>query len=252
MMKNRKGGRKPTALSLLMMVLLIVCSLLKERRWHRERQMGDRPQKSLEMAACMRTGDHEIQEEVYKIGESPNGLFAVTAGGQRKQKEETPVSRIITGKFVKVFHCSLFLLLPKFGFLKAFQTAQKAVYKQSRGKENRICTAAVFIRKQKLYYGTMGGGIVAIVRNGRLIPVTKGRRRRSGAEIFSSPVALFKGESVVLISRGLYKAMKWEEIEGHVKREGACVEKVFKLMERLNLNNRTKKTNASVVLIKVL
>lgn len=145
---------------------------------------------------------------------------------------------------------------------------------------------AVLVKDRNLYYAVVGNVKVAVYRNHELVPVTaghtisvlarqkytEGKLTRQGAaalldqhrlnnvvgqdgfrevEFFDQPITLYGGEYVVLMSDGLYEAVKWKALEDCLEQEGTCQEKAYQMIEFVNKSEAEEKDNASVDILKV-
>ena len=140
--------------------------------------------------------------------------------------------------------------------------------------------------ERKLYYAVVGNVKIAVYRNHELVPVSsghtigvlarqkyeEGKLTREKAisllnhhrlynfvgqdgfqdvEFFDTPIALYGGEYVLLMSDGLYETARWKDMENCLEGEGSCQDKAYQLIELVNQSEEEEKDNGSVVVIKV-
>ena len=142
------------------------------------------------------------------------------------------------------------------------------------------------IMERKLDYAVVGNVKIAVYRNHELVPVSsghtigvlarqkyeEGKLTREKAisllnhhrlynfvgqdgfqdvEFFDTPIALYGGEYVLLMSDGLYETARWKDMENCLEGEGSCQDKAYQLIELVNQSEEEEKDNGSVVVIKV-
>ncbi len=231
-------------------------------------------------------GDREVQEDEYGVTESEEGTMAVLADGMGKHFGGKIAGRIAVQVFQDMFEDRNAFYNPQYYFRKAFQGSNREILKQLDENQGSASVAAVLIKDRKLYYATVGNVRVAVYRNQELVPVTSGHtinvlarqkytegkltrqeavalleRHRlynyvgqdgfRNVEFFDTPITLYGGEYVVLMSDGLYDTVRWKEIEDCLEDGGTCQEKAYRIIELVNRSEEENKDNASVVVIKV-
>lgn len=239
-----------------------------------------------ETGASKTIGNREIQEDEYGITESEEGTMAVLADGMGKHFGGRIAGRIAVQVFQDMFEDHNAFYNPQYYFRKAFQGANREILNQIDDNQGSASVAAVLIKDRKLYYATVGNVKVAVYRNEELVPVTSGhtihmlaRQKYSegkltrqeavtllerhrlynyvgqdgfrDVEFFDTPVSLYGGEYVVLMTDGLYELVRWKDVEECLKSNGTCQEKAFQIIELVNQSQEEDKDNASVVVIKV-
>ena len=141
------------------------------------------------------------------------------------------------------------------------------------------------IQKNWLFYAVVGNVKLCVYRNGDLVPVSAGhtldvlaeekfrigKLSREDAlvmlenhrlynylgqdgfkdiEIFDRPIALKKGDIIVLMSDGLYELIPWREMESVLSSGQDCQNMAYSLIEKVNQSSVQDKDNASVILLR--
>lgn len=239
-----------------------------------------------ESGTCKTIGKREVQEDEFGVVESEEGTMAVLADGMGKCFGGKVASRIAVNTFQDMFENRNAFYNPQYYFRKAFHSANREILNRLDGERGAASVASVMIRERKLYYAVAGNVKVAVYRNHELVPVTsghtinvlakqkytEGKLTRKDAvsllehhrlynyvgqdgfheiEFFDTPVSLYGGEYVVLMSDGLYESVKWKEIEDCIEAEGSCQDKALALMEMINQSVDENQDNASAVVLRV-
>lgn len=231
-------------------------------------------------------GDREVQEDEYAIAETEEGLMAVLADGMGKHYGGKIASRTAVNVFRDLFEDRNAFYNPQYSFRRAFQAANREILNQLDENQGSASVGAVLIRDRKLYYAVVGNVKVAVYRNHELVPVSsghtigvlakqkyeEGKLTRQEAvrlldhhrlynfvgqdgfrdvEFFDTPIALYGGEYVLLMSDGMYETARWKDMEDCLEGEGSCQDKAFRLVELVNRSEEEEKDNASVVVIRI-
>lgn len=239
-----------------------------------------------EYGASKTIGSREVQEDEYGITETEDGTMAVLADGMGTHFGGKIAARTAVQVFLDMFEDRNAFYNPQYSFRKAFQGANREILKQLDENQGSASVAAVMVKNQKLYYATVGNVKAAVYRNHELVPVTSGHtisvlaRQKYGegklsrqeavslldhhrlynyvgqdgfreVEFFDTPITLYGGEYVLLMTDGLYETVRWKEIEDCLEGQGSCQEKAFQLIERVNQSQEEEKDNAAVVILKV-
>ena len=238
-----------------------------------------------ETGASKTIGSREIQEDEYGIQETREGIMAVLADGMGKRFGGKIASRKAVEAFSEIFEDETAFQHPQYSLRKAFQGANRAILKQLDEEQGCASVAAVILKDHHLYYASAGNVKVAVYRRHELVPVTsghtisvlarqkyeEGKLTREEAlslldhhrlynfvgqdgfrdiEFFDTPIRLYGGEYVVLMSDGLYETAKWKDMEDCLEGDGSCQDKAFRLVELVNASEAEEKDNGSVVVMK--
>lgn len=239
-----------------------------------------------ETGASKTIGDREVQEDEYGITETEEGLMAVLADGMGKHYGGKIASRTAVNVFRDLFEDRNAFYNPQYSFRKAFQAANREILNQLEEEQGRASVGAVLIKNRKLYYAVVGNVKIAVYRNHELVSVSfghtigvlanqkyeEGKLTRQEAlslmnhhrlynfvgrdgfqdvEFFDTPIALYGGEYVLLMSDGMYETARWKDMEDCLEGEGSCQDKAFRLVELVNRSEEEEKDNASVVVINI-
>lgn len=271
-------------LVIILLILLGAVALLM-RVWLSVAGRGTQPGKRVyETGASKTIGNREVQEDEYGITESGDGMMAVMADGMGKHFGGKIASRTAVEVFLDIFEDSNAFYNPQYSFRKAFQGANREILNQLDENQGCASVGAFMIKNRKLYYAVVGNVKVAVYRNQELVPVTSGhtinvlarQKYKEGkltrqeavtlleqhrlynfvgqdgfhdVEFFDTPITLYEGDFVVLMTDGLYEAVRWKDLEDCLGGEGSCQEKAFSLMELVNRSEEEDKDNAAAVVV---
>jgi serine/threonine protein phosphatase PrpC len=231
-------------------------------------------------------GDREIQEDEYCMMETEEGSMAVLADGMGKQLAGKIAARLTVQAFRDMFEDRNAFYNPQYSFRKAFQGANREILNQLDENQGCASVGAMMLKARKLYYAVVGNVRVAVYRNHELVPVSsghtinllakqkyeEGKLTREEAvsllnhhrlynfvgqdgfqdvEFFDTPINLYRGEYVLLMSDGLYETARWKDMEECLEMEGDCQQKAYRLIELVNQSAEQEKDNAAVVVMQV-
>ncbi len=231
-------------------------------------------------------GDREIQEDEYCMMETEEGSMAALADGRGKQLGGKIAARLAVQAFRDMFEDRNAFYNPQYSFRKAFQGANREILNQLDENQGYASVGAMMLKEQKLYYAVVGNVKIAVYRNHELVPVSsghtinllakqkyeEGKLTREEAvsllnhhrlynfvgqdgfqdvEFFDTPINLYRGEYVLLMSDGLYETARWKDMEECLEMEGDCQQKAYRLIELVNQSAEQEKDNAAVVVMQV-
>lgn len=230
-------------------------------------------------------GDREVQEDEYGITENEEGgVMAVLADGMGKHFGGKIAARLAVQVFEDLFADRNAFSNPQYSFRKAFQGANREILNQLEEGQGRASVGAVMVKDRRLYYAVAGNVKVAVYRNRELAAVTSGhtisvlarQRYQAGrltrqeaaslldvhrlynyvgqddfrdVEFFDTPIELYEGEYVLLMTDGLYETARWKDIEDCLEGGGSCQEKAYAIIELVNNSQLEEKDNAAVVVV---
>lgn len=239
-----------------------------------------------ESGASKTIGDREIQEDAYGIMEAEGGILAVLADGAGKELGGKIAAGLAVDIFEYVFEGGNAFYNPQYYFRSAFQMANREILDKTINVQGRAAVSAVVVKKKKLYHAVAGNVKVAVYRNGELVPVSAGHtidilakqkymegklsKEEAAAlldqhrlynyvgqdgfkdvEFLDTPITLYGGEYVLLMSDGLYETAGWKEIEDCLGAKGSCQEKAYRIIDLVNNSKEQDKDNACVVVLKI-
>lgn len=241
----------------------------------------------MEIGTCMTIGGRDVQEDQTGTLTTASGTMAVLADGAGKEFGGRIASRIAVNTCIEIFKDYNAFNNPQYYFRKAFHCANqeiiKAVEDESRGRASVGC---VMIKGRYLYYAVAGNVKVCVYRDDSLVPVSvghtvavlaeqkfhEGKLSRQDAmkllenqrlynylgkddfkdiEIFDAPIKLMAGDTIVLMSDGIYECIATRKIEEVLYKDSTCQEKAYELIEMVNTSPTDHKDNASIILISV-
>lgn len=270
------------ALILLCVSLVLMRLGIMFQEW-KSKEIGDC---GCEVGTSKTIGNRGIQEDEYGITESEEGTLAVLADGAGKEYGGKAAAKLAVQVFLDMFEDRNAFYNPQYYFRKSFQGANREILNQIEEKQGRAAVGAVLVKNRKLYYAVAGNIKVAVYRNHELVPISIGHtmealaRQKYGEgklsreealslleqkrlynyvgqddfqniEFFDTPITLYGGEYILLMSDGLYDTARWKDIEDCLEDKGSCQEKAYRMIELINNSEEEEKDNASVVLLGV-
>ncbi|WP_297721089.1 PP2C family serine/threonine-protein phosphatase [Intestinimonas sp.] len=239
-----------------------------------------------DVGSSMTIGGREVQEDYVGTLATPAGLLAVLADGMGKTYGARIASRTAVETCLDLFRDYNAFDNPQYYFRKAFHAANRAILREL-GDEGygAASVGAAMIQDNWLFYAAVGNVKLCVYRGGDLVPVSAGhtldvlaeehfqtgRLSREDAlamlenhrlynylgqdgfkdiEIFDRPIALQKGDIIVLMSDGLYELIPWKEIEDVLAGGEDCQSMAYALIEKVNQNTAEDRDNASIILIR--
>lgn len=264
--------------------MLLVIRIMMAARYPWDMSLKKRS--GCESGASKTIGDRELQEDEYGITETEEGIMAVMADGMGKQFGGKIAARTAVQVFLDMFEDKNTFYNPQYSFRRAFQGANREILNQLEENQGSASVAAVMVKERKLYYSTVGNVKVAVYRNRELVPVTSGhtismlakQKYKEGkltrqeavslldhhrlynyvgqdefrdVEFFDTPISLYGGEYVLLMTDGLYETVRWKDIEDCLEVEGNSQKKAFAIIDLVNNSQKEEKDNAAVVVLQI-
>ena len=257
-----------------------------EANGQKEQDSVRRRHSGCETGASKTIGDREVQEDEFGLTEKDAGVMAVLADGMGKHYGGKIAARTAVQVFLELFEDRNAFYNPQYSFRKAFHGANREILHQLDENQGSASVAAVMIKNKELYYASVGNVKIAVYRNHELVPVTaghtvnvlarqkfqEGKLTREEAvallehhrlynyvgqdgfrdiEFFDTPISLYGGEYVVLMTDGIYEGVRWKELEDCLESGGKCQDMAFEMVELLNRSEEEDKDNGAVVVVKV-
>lgn len=277
----------PEYIILFLVLLGAVLLILRLRLAAASAKKGSGRTAVCETGASRTIGSREVQEDEYGITETEEGTMAVLADGMGKHYGGRIAGRTAVKVFQELFEDKNAFYNPQYYFRKAFQGANREILNQLEENQGSASVGAVMIKNRKLYYAVVGNVKAAVYRNQELVPITSGHtinvlakqkytegkltrqeavtlleRHRlynyvgqdgfRDVEFFDTPVTLYGGEYVVLMSDGVYETARWKDMEDCLGGEGSCQQKAFAMIELVNKSEEEDKDNGAVVVMRVM
>lgn len=241
--------------------------------------------RDLEIAKETIIGCEEIQEDYIDIVSSENGTLAVLADGLGKNEAGKISSITCVKTIIKMFKEEGSKEKLTYFFKKAFNKANHEVIKRVERDKGGASLLSVIVNGNLLYYALVGDVMLAIFRNKELIKLSEGHAMSEvakkeyyngnlqkseamyalkeekllyyvGQESFKDietselPIELYKNDIIVLMSRGIYKSLRWVEFENILNNKKANIEEICEeIIESIESKNQNN-CNGSIVLMK--
>lgn len=244
-------------------------------------------QKGIHIGCSMTIGGREVQEDNLDTMMTDAGVLAVLSDGMGKAYGGRIASRIAVETFIELFKEYNAFDNPQYYFRKAFHSANKEILKNLENERRGAASVGcAMIRENYLYYAVVGNVKVCVYREGDLVPVSTGHTIHALAEeyfkegkisrqdamtlldnhrlfnyigqdgfhdieLFDTPIALKKGDIVVVMSDGLYELLPFQDMEQILSNKENCQTKAYQLMDAVNQykEKEIEKDNASVILL---
>ncbi len=239
-----------------------------------------------DVGSSMTIGGREVQEDQVGTLYTPSGLLTVLADGMGKEYGGRIASRAAVETFLDLFKDYNAFDNPQYYFRKAFTAANRAILRiLNNERRGSASVGAAMVRDGWLYYAVVGNVKICVYRNGDLVPMSAGHtldvlaeeKFRIGhlsredalvllethrlynyvgqdgfkdVEYIDRPVALRKGDIIVLMSDGVYDLLPWRNIEDILAHGQDCQRMALEITERVNTTVAEYKDNASVILVR--
>jgi serine/threonine protein phosphatase PrpC len=243
------------------------------------------PYRYTRVGQCMTIGDREVQEDNYGVLENETGALLVMADGMGRKYGGKIAGRVAVETFMYLFEEYKAFEKPQYYFRKAFHAANRAILNKVEDGRGSASVAAALVANHTLYYALVGNIKIAVYHGGDLVPVSEGHtidvlarqkylkgnltkesalallgRHRlynfvgqdgfKDIEFFSQPLPLRTGDTVVLLSDGVFETLRWREIEKELAQGEDAQQQALRIIERVNLSKLPNKDNASIVIYK--
>lgn len=240
--------------------------------------------KDLEVGMCKTIGERELQNDSFEVIENQCGLLGILCDGMGSGNTGKICNDIVIKVFTELFTKNISSNI-KYFFQRAFNISNKEVLKVLNDRRGGSSTASVIIRKDKLYYGSVGNCRIFVYRNNELIPIIEGQTLGTSAEkfyrngkltkeeaeslmnekmiinyignehfreidMYDVPIQLKKRDIIILLSDGVYNTVSCNSIEMALSRNISAQEAAFSIIERINRKKEGYKDNGSAVVIK--
>ena len=237
------------------------------------------------IAKSMTIGSRELQEDAVDFAVKDDGFMLVLADGMGREYAGRISSNLAVGTFKSFFQSMNVWEKPQYYFQQSFSMANQKILTELDDQYGGAAVAVALVRGNKLWYALAGNVQIAIFRDGDLISITnghtigalamdkwrKGSISRSDAlrvhenkRIYNylgqdgfkdiesmDEVELKAGDSIILMSDGVYDCLRWRDIEDCLKYSNTVDDTVYKIVELVNENDGHDKDNASVVLARL-
>jgi len=235
-------------------------------------------------ASAQTTGNKEIQADCIQVFQNAAGIMAVLADGIGKENTGKVAAQVAADTIMDAFEPYHVLNSPEYLFRTAFREAHKRVQKTIGERRGGASLGAVFMDQTKLYYAIAGDVKVALLRNGEVIPISKGQTINVWAEeayqeglltknetiwtleenriwnyvgrdgfraieLCRLPIQLRPNDVIVMISRGIFEEVSWVEMEDILLNQTNLQEKVNLIIRLVESKEHPDKDNGSIVML---
>lgn len=237
--------------------------------------------KDILVACRLIIGKEEIQEDDVGYTETENGLIAVLADGLGK-KESGRISSLYAVKEIQeMFKNEGSNEMQGYFFKKAYNKANHEIMQRVESDKGGASVLSVIINEGYLHYALVGDAMLAIFRRNELFKVSKGHSidviaqkqylegkieknkaisvikdkkllyylgnssYGNNLELNEEPIKLYKGDIIILCSKGVYKGIRWIELENILRQKKDVEEICNQIMYRVDKSN-----NGSILVMK--
>lgn len=240
---------------------------------------------AIEIGNAQYIGTREKQDDSFGSYQKPYGAMAVVADGIGGFINGDIASNMTVNTFLKEFKKNDVTGNVNYYFQTSAKMANYEIRKKFEDTPCGTTVVSVIVNKRQMYWFSVGDSSISIYRKQRLIPVNRkqnvenwleeqyfsGKIRREealnhpqkrrlinyigydgfeGGETCEQPVALQKGDMVLLYSDGL-ETLNQIELEELLNQKGTANDIAENIIEAIKYKNVKSKDNATVVIIKV-
>lgn len=261
----------------ILFVLMAVLHVLRQREL---RTPTDFYSSDYEVGAASTFGTRDVQQDYYGVRQNQGVLLMLLADGAGANGEIA--AKLAVDTYRDLFERTNAAKQPQYFFRRAANTANKNITNTLEERQGETSIAAAFVEDNKFYYTVVGNCRITVFRDGDLVPIseghtldvlarhgyTKGRISREKTlalldhhrrynslgqdsfdeiEFVSTPLELRRDDLIVMMSEGVYSALRWVDIESALERGTSAqflADKIIKLVDDLDTRD---KDNATVL-----
>lgn len=237
-------------------------------------------QKDIIIASSLVIGMEEIQEDDIGITETEQGTLAVLADGLGK-KEAGRISSVYAVKEInEMFKSEGSDENEVYFFKKAYNKANNEIIIRVERDKGGASVLSCIVKKGYLHYALVGDAMLCIFRKDELYKISNGHsidevakkqyesgkiRKEKAVSVIKEkkliyylgnsyfenlennqePIKLFKGDIIVLMSKGVYKGIKWIDLERIISQNKKINDVCANIIRNVN-----KENNGSIILMK--
>lgn len=230
------------------------------------------------------TGNQEIQADVVSVYQNHAGVMAAIADGIGKENTGKISAQVAVDALLDAFEPYHVLNNPEYLFRTAFLEANIRIQKTIGERRGGASMGAIFVGDEYLHYALAGKLKIALLRNGELIPISKGQTidvlakhaYQEGSlpkqetiwslettrvwnylgkdgfhqiEVCTPPIRLKAGDMVILASQGVYEELSWAEMEDILLQPMTIQEAADAIIMAAEQKEALDKENGSVLLL---
>jgi len=266
------------AIPAVLFLLMAVLHILRQRELRYWSKFAD---EDYELGAASTLGTREIQQDYFGVKRNQGVLLMLLADGIGADGELA--AKLAVDTFRDLFNDHNAINQPQYFFRRAANVANKKITNTLEERQGETSLAAVMLKGNQLFYTLAGNCRVSVFRGGDLIPVSEGQtidvlaRHRydegriskqktlallnhhrlynvlgrdsfQEIELFSKPITLKENDTVVIMSDGVYNALRWVEIEDILSQKKSVQTLANDLINAVNNSPMVDKDNASVLI----
>ena len=244
------------------------------------------PLPSLEIASAQIIGRREINADVFEWSAHQGKTLIVVANGIGTGTRGRTAALAAADSIARTFELQGLLANPAYFFNQAFRNANEAVLRYVPDGTAGASVLCALVTDGTLCYALAGNCRIAVFRKDTLIPLSEGQTldvlardaykrqeiKREEAltaghekriynyvgkdhfremEMFDIPVRLKPGDSIVLMTDGVYDFCPGLELERILRMRKNCEQKAQAVMNQLTEKNHPQQDNATIVLARV-
>lgn len=244
-----------------------------------------KPKPRIMIGNAQTIGTREKQDDSFASHVSPYGTLAVVADGIGGFLNGNVASKITVDTFVEEFKKGDVTGNITYYFQHAAKTANFEIRKKFEDVPCGTTLVSTLIIGNDLYWMSVGDSVIALFRDGRIIPVNRkqnvenwleeqyfsGKIRREeavdhpqsrrlmnyigfdgfeGGEVSSRPVTLKKGDKVLLYSDGV-ETLNQIELENLLARKAPAYDLADDIIDAINRKNKKSKDNSTIIIIDI-
>ncbi len=232
------------------------------------------------------TGRKEIQADAAYAAAGGAGMMLVLADGIGRENTGRVCAQLAADAVLDSFETYHELQNPEYFFRTAFMEANSRIQKTIGERRGGTSLAAVFCGREYVHYAMAGDIRIALVRNQEIIPLSKGQttdvlavqaykegrlsRQKTiwsmdekrlwnyvgkdgfrEIEICERPIRVKPGDSILMISRGIFEELSWSEMEDILFTQGTAQTLADRLTEAAKAKKNPEMDNGSVLLLNI-
>lgn len=231
-------------------------------------------------------GEQQYQSDYGEVVNTQVGTLAVLADGIGKLKRGRVSSHVAVDSVTSLFKLYQVMPNPVYFFQRCFNYANAQILKALDDREGGVSLGCVLIAEDKLYYVLAGNIKISLCRNGNLIPLSEGhtinrlaeRAYKEGKltrqkalyvmkeermynyvgqdgfreiEFFDKPVHVKAQDRILLMTKGVYEALPWQNIENILSNNETAYDQAQELMARFAALRNMQRDNGSAIVVEV-
>ncbi|RFZ79596.1 hypothetical protein DS742_07425 [Lacrimispora amygdalina] len=231
-------------------------------------------------------GNQQVNADAYDWANYENQTLYVIAGGIGRSGKGKIAAQEAINTIVRMFEITGATKNPAFFFRQALHSANQAILKRITDSTAGASVLCAVVKEGFLYYASVGNCRISVYRHGELIPLSEGhtidvlaknafrkgqisrmealaalKEKRlysfvghdgfQDVEIYDVPVSLKRGDSIVMMTDGVYEFFSAGQMEKILQTRKNSAQKACQVMEELENNNHPEQGNASLIISQV-